>query len=187
MIRAKESPTCAKNALQHSLEITQKISGSHKSRPLEIIHRRLPRFSDITPKVPKYVEGVGTNSSTRCVQAYLICMQCAISGWSKWCVRSIFWTKVIVPSEEESKHMLGFKWEHNNNATVVSRGPNSTISKRITKRFFNVLYQTSTNQLAFSRFILGARLMLINIGVSMEKHGMTSHPRTFLTDSVLHK
>ena len=36
---------------------------------------------------------------------------------------------VIVSSKEESMHVLGFKWDHNNDTLVVSRGTNSTITK----------------------------------------------------------
>ena len=37
--------------------------------------------------------------------------------------------KVIVLSKEESMHVLGLKWDHNNDALVVSRCNNSTITK----------------------------------------------------------
>ena len=37
--------------------------------------------------------------------------------------------KVIVSSKEESMHVLGFKWDHNNDTLVVSRCTNSTITK----------------------------------------------------------
>ena len=37
--------------------------------------------------------------------------------------------KVIVSSKEESMHVLGLKWDHNNDTLVVSRGTNSTITK----------------------------------------------------------
>ena len=39
--------------------------------------------------------------------------------------------KVIV--KEESRHVLGIKWDHNNDTLVVSRGTNSTITKSLTK------------------------------------------------------
>ena len=42
--------------------------------------------------------------------------------------------KVMVSSKEESIHVLGLKWDHNNNTLVVSRGTNSTITKILTQR-----------------------------------------------------
>ena len=36
---------------------------------------------------------------------------------------------VIVSSKEESMHVLGLKWDHNNETLVVSRVTNSTITK----------------------------------------------------------
>ena len=41
---------------------------------------------------------------------------------------------VIVSSKEESMHVLGLKWDHNNDTLVVSRGTNSTITKSLTQR-----------------------------------------------------
>ena len=41
--------------------------------------------------------------------------------------------KVIISSKEESMHMLGLNWDHNNDTLVVSRGTNSTITKSLTK------------------------------------------------------
>ena len=41
--------------------------------------------------------------------------------------------KVIVSSKEESMHVLGLKWDHNNDTLVVSRGTNSTITKSLTQ------------------------------------------------------
>ena len=40
-------------------------------------------------------------------------------------------TKVIVSSKEESKHVLGFKWNHNSDTLVVSRCTDSTITKKL--------------------------------------------------------
>ena len=40
--------------------------------------------------------------------------------------------KAIDSSKEESMHVLEFKWDHNNDTQVVSRGTNSTIRKSLT-------------------------------------------------------
>ena len=42
--------------------------------------------------------------------------------------------KVIASSKEDSLHVLGLKWDHNNNTLVVSRGTSSTVIKSLTQR-----------------------------------------------------
>ena len=42
--------------------------------------------------------------------------------------------KIIASSKEEWMHVLGLKWDHNNDTLVVSRGTNSTITKNLTQR-----------------------------------------------------
>ena len=58
--------------------------------------------------------------------------------------------KVIVSSKEESMHVLGLKWDHNNDTLVVSRGTNSTITKSLTQRLVLSLVSKSTAQLVLS-------------------------------------
>ena len=38
--------------------------------------------------------------------------------------------KVIVSSKEESMHVFGLKWDHNNDTLILSRGTNSTMTKK---------------------------------------------------------
>ena len=47
--------------------------------------------------------------------------------------------KIIVSSKEESMHVPGLKWDHNNDTLVVSRGTNSTITKSLTQRLILIL------------------------------------------------
>ena len=42
--------------------------------------------------------------------------------------------KVIASSKEDSSHVLGLKWDHNNDFLVVSRGTSSTVTKSLTQR-----------------------------------------------------
>ena len=42
--------------------------------------------------------------------------------------------KVIASSKEESSHVLGLKWDHNNDTLVVSRVTSSTVTKSLTQR-----------------------------------------------------
>ena len=44
--------------------------------------------------------------------------------------------RVIVSSKEESMHVLGLKWDHNNDTLVFSSGTNSIITKSLRQRWF---------------------------------------------------
>ena len=72
--------------------------------------------------------------------------------------------KVIVSSKEESMHVLGLKWDHNNDALVVSRGTNSTITKSLTKRLVLSLVSKVYDPIGLvAPFTVGARLILKDI------------------------
>ena len=42
--------------------------------------------------------------------------------------------KVIASPKEDSSHVLGLKWDHNNDTPVVGRGTSSTVTKSLTQR-----------------------------------------------------
>ena len=72
--------------------------------------------------------------------------------------------KVIVSSKEESMHVLGFKWDHNNDTLVVSRGTNSTITKSFTQRLVLSLVSKVYDPIGLvAPFTVGARLILKDI------------------------
>ena len=72
--------------------------------------------------------------------------------------------KVIVSSKEESMHVLGLKWDHNNDTLVVSRGTNSTITKSLTQRLVLSLVSKVYDPIGLvAPFTVGARLILKDI------------------------
>ena len=72
--------------------------------------------------------------------------------------------KVIVPSKKESMHVLGLKGDHNNDTLVVSRGTNSTITKRLTQRLVLSRVSKVYDPIGLvTPFTVGARLTLKDI------------------------
>ena len=72
--------------------------------------------------------------------------------------------KVIVSSKEESMHVLGLKWDHNNDTLVVSRGTNSKITKSLTQRLVLSLVSKVYDPIGLvAPFTVGARLILKDI------------------------
>ena len=72
--------------------------------------------------------------------------------------------KVIVSSKEESMHVLGLKWDHNNDTLVVSRGTNSTITKSLTQRLVLSLVSKVYDRIGLvAPFTVGDRLILKDI------------------------
>ena len=72
--------------------------------------------------------------------------------------------KVIVSSKEESMHVLGFKWDHNNDTLVVSRGTNSTITNSLTQRLVLSLVSKVYDPVGLvAPFTVGAQLILKDI------------------------
>ena len=51
--------------------------------------------------------------------------------------------KVITSPKEESWHVLGLKWDQNNDTLVVSRGASCTVTKSLTQRFVSSLVASS--------------------------------------------
>ena len=71
--------------------------------------------------------------------------------------------KVIVSSKEESMHVLGLKWNHND-TLVVSRGTNSTITKSLTQRLVLSLVSKVYDPIGLvAPFTVGAPLILKDI------------------------
>ena len=72
--------------------------------------------------------------------------------------------KVLVSSKEESMHVLGRKWDHNNDNLVVSKGTNSIITESLTQRLVLSLVSKVYNPIGLvAPFTVGARLILKDI------------------------
>ena len=72
--------------------------------------------------------------------------------------------KVIASSKEDSSHVLGLKWDHNNDTLVVSRGTSSTVTKYLTQRLVLSLVSKVFDPIGLvAPFTVGARLLLKNI------------------------
>ena len=72
--------------------------------------------------------------------------------------------KVIASSMEDSSHVLGLKWDHNNDTLVVSRGTSSTVTKSLTQRLVFSLVSKVFDPIGLvAPFTVGARLLLKDI------------------------
>ena len=72
--------------------------------------------------------------------------------------------KVIATSKEESSHVLGLKWDHNNDTLVVSRVTSSTVTKSLTQRLVLSLVSKLFDPFGLvAPFTIGARLLLKDI------------------------
>ena len=72
--------------------------------------------------------------------------------------------KVIASSKEDSSHVLGLKWDHNNDTLVVSRGTSSTVTKSLTQRLVLSLVSKVFDPIGLvAPFTVGARLLLKDI------------------------
>ena len=72
--------------------------------------------------------------------------------------------KVIVSSQEESIHVLGLKWDHDNDTLVVSRGTHSTLTISLTQRLVLSLVSKVYDPIGLVvPFTVGARLLLKDI------------------------
>ena len=72
--------------------------------------------------------------------------------------------KIIPSSKEESSHVLGLKWDHNNDTLVVSWGTSSTVAKSLTQRLVLSLVSKVFDPIGLvAPFTVGARLLLKDI------------------------
>ena len=72
--------------------------------------------------------------------------------------------KVFASSKEESSHVLGLKWDHNNDTLVVSRGISSTVNKSLTQRLvFSQVSKVFDPIGLVAPFTVGAWLLLKDI------------------------
>ena len=79
--------------------------------------------------------------------------------------------KVIASSKEESSHVLGLKWDHNNDTLVVSRGTSSTVTKSLTQRLVLSLVSKVFDPIGLvAPFTVGARLLLKDIWRASGQH-----------------
>ena len=68
--------------------------------------------------------------------------------------------KIISSSKEESSHVLGLKWDHNNDVLVVSRGTSSTVTKSFRKPLVLSLMSKVFEPIGLvAPFTVGARLL----------------------------
>ena len=69
-------------------------------------------------------------------------------------------SKVIVSSKEESMHVFGLKWDHNNGTLVVSRGSNSIATKSLSQRLVLTRVSRFHDPIGLvTPFTVGARLI----------------------------
>ena len=72
--------------------------------------------------------------------------------------------KVIASSKKESSHVLGLKWDHNNDTLVVNRGTSSTVAKSLTQRSVLSLVSKVFDPIGLvPPFTVGARFLLKDI------------------------
>ena len=72
--------------------------------------------------------------------------------------------KVIALCKEDSSHVLGLKWDHNNDTLVMSRGTTSTVTKSLTQRLVLCLVSRVFDPISLvAPFTVGAQLLLKNI------------------------
>ena len=73
-------------------------------------------------------------------------------------------TKLIASPKEDSSHVLGLKWDHNNDTLVVSRVTSSTVTKSLTQRLVLSLVSKVFDPIGLvAPFTVGARLLLKDI------------------------
>ena len=73
-------------------------------------------------------------------------------------------SKIIASSKEDSSHVLGLKWDHNNDTLVVSRGTSSTVTKSLTQRLVLSLVPKVFDLIGLvAPFTFGAQLLLKDI------------------------
>ena len=72
--------------------------------------------------------------------------------------------KVVASSKEDSSHLLGLKWDHNNDTLVVSRGTSSTVTKSLAQRLALRLVSKVFDPIGLvAPFTVGVRLLLQDI------------------------
>ena len=86
--------------------------------------------------------------------------------------------KVNASSKEDSSHVLGLKWDHNNNTLVVSRDTSSTVTKSLTQRLVLNLVSKVFDPIGLvAPFTVGARLLLKDIWRVSGQHGDEELPK----------
>ena len=72
--------------------------------------------------------------------------------------------KVTSSTTKESSHVLGLKWDHNNDTLVVSRGTSSTVNKSLTQHLVLSLVSKVFDPIGLvALFTVGARLLVEEI------------------------
>ena len=73
-------------------------------------------------------------------------------------------SKIIVSSEPESSHVLGLKWDRNNDTLLVSRGPSIRVTKSLSQRLVMSLVSKSFDPIGLvAPFSERVRLLLKDI------------------------
>ena len=68
--------------------------------------------------------------------------------------------KIIASSKDDSSHVLGLKWDHNNDSLVVSRGTSRTVTKSLTQRLVLSLVSKVFDPIGLvAPIIVGARFL----------------------------
>ena len=86
--------------------------------------------------------------------------------------------KVIASSKQRSSHVLGLRWDHNNDTQVVSWGTSSTATKSLTQRLVLSLASKVFDPIGpVASFTAGARLLLKDIWRVSGQHWDEELPR----------
>ena len=89
--------------------------------------------------------------------------------------------KVIASFKEESLHVLGLKWDHNNDTLVVNWGTSSKLTKSLTPRLVLSLVSKLFDPMSLvAAFTVGARLLLRTSGMSAGRTGTKNYQKTLL-------
>ena len=79
--------------------------------------------------------------------------------------------KVIASSKKNSSHVLGLKWDHNNDTLIVGRGTSSTVTKSLTQRLLLSLVCKVFDPIGLvAPFTVGALLLLKDIWRVIGQH-----------------
>ena len=79
--------------------------------------------------------------------------------------------KIVASSKEESSHVIGLKWDHNNDTLVVSRGTSSTVTKSLTQRLVLSLVSKVFGPIGVvAPFTVGAQLLQKDIWCVSGQH-----------------
>ena len=162
---AKDSPTCANNALQRTVRDNAKFYPEAAKAVLENFYMddyldsvESPEKAINRSKESVHLSHLGGFKLTKFVSNVPNHAD-RIDGSPQSAE-----PKVIVSCQEDSSHVLGLKWDHTNDTSVVSRGTSCAITKSLTQRLVLSLVSKAFDPIGLvAPFTVGARLLLKDI------------------------